>query len=174
MGNRLFEEMSKDRVNADILTYNALILGLCKEGKTKKVAYLVKELDTKHFVPNASTFSALIVGQCVRKDADRAFELCKSMIRSGYHPDEQTLKSLTSGFCNNRDFDGAIQVLKEMFERCIALDSGILSDLCLGLHGCGREELVKSLCGEMEARRLMPQGCDMVKIIYSGKLVYCL
>ncbi|KAM1164779.1 hypothetical protein ACFX13_024879 [Malus domestica] len=160
MGTRLFEEMSKNRVNADILTYNALILGLCKEGKTKKAAYLVKELDAKHFVPNASTFSALIVGQCVRKNADRAFQLCQSMIRSGHHPDEQTLKTLLSSFCKNRDFDGAVQVLEEMVERSIALDSGILSDLCLGLHRCGKEELVKSLCGKLEARRLMPQGFD--------------
>ncbi|XP_020421504.1 pentatricopeptide repeat-containing protein At5g39710-like [Prunus persica] len=98
--------------NADFLTYNALILGLCKEGKTKKAAYLVKELDRKRFVPNAATFSALIEGQCVRKNSDRAFELCKSMIRSGYHPDEHTFKMLISSFCNNRDFDGAVEVLK--------------------------------------------------------------
>ncbi|BFG37118.1 hypothetical protein CerSpe_233920 [Prunus speciosa] len=168
MGNRLFEEMSRNQVNADVLTYNALILGLCKEGKTKKAGYLVKELDRKRFVPNAATFSALIEGQCVRKNSDRAFELCKSMIRSGYHPDEHTFKMLISSFCNNRDFDGAVEVLKEMFERSIALDSSILSDLCLGLYRCGNEKMLNLLCGEMEARRLIPQGFDMAKIIFSG------
>lgn len=165
MGSRLFEKMSKDRVTADILTYNGLILGLCKEGKTKKAAYLVKELDRKNFVPNASTFSALVGGQCARKNSDRAFLLYKSMIRSGYHPDEHTFKMLISSFCNNRDFDGAVEVLKEMFERHFVPDSGILSDLCLGLHRCGKEKLVELLCSEMEARRLIPQGFDMAKII---------
>ncbi|XP_021805860.1 pentatricopeptide repeat-containing protein At4g26680, mitochondrial-like [Prunus avium] len=165
MGNRLFEEMSRNQVNANILTYNALILGFCKEGKTKKAAYLVKELDGKRFVPNASTFSALIEGQCVRKNSDHAFKLCKSMIRNGYQPDEHTFKMLISSFCNNRDFDGAVEVLKEMLERSVALDSSILSDLCLGLCRCGNEKMVKLLCSEMEARRLIPQGFDMAKII---------
>jgi hypothetical protein len=30
----------RNKVKADILTYNGLILGLCKEGKTKKAAIL--------------------------------------------------------------------------------------------------------------------------------------
>jgi pentatricopeptide repeat protein len=62
MGSKLYE-MLRNQVKADILTYNALIFGLCKEGKTKKAAYLVKELDKDNLVPNASTFSALIYGQ---------------------------------------------------------------------------------------------------------------
>ncbi|MCI88728.1 pentatricopeptide repeat-containing protein mitochondrial-like, partial [Trifolium medium] len=54
MGIRLFEEMERNKVKADILTYNGLILGLCKEGKTKKAAYMVKDLDKENLVPNAS------------------------------------------------------------------------------------------------------------------------
>ena len=36
MGVRVYEEMMRNGLKADILTYNALILGLCKDGKTKK------------------------------------------------------------------------------------------------------------------------------------------
>ncbi|KAI3709818.1 hypothetical protein L2E82_39585 [Cichorium intybus] len=35
-GNQIFEEMIRNGVKADILTYNALLLGLCNKGKTKK------------------------------------------------------------------------------------------------------------------------------------------
>ncbi|GMY18300.1 Pentatricopeptide repeat-containing protein [Fagus crenata] len=112
MGSRIFDEMLRNRVKADILTYNALILGLCKEGKTKKAAYLVKELDKEKFVPNASTFSALISGQCMRKNSDRAFLLYKSM--------------------------------------------------------CGKSQLAKMLCSEMEARRLMPAGFEKSKTFNFG------
>ena len=62
-------------LKTDILTYNALILGLCKERKTKKAAYLVKELDSKKLIPNSSTFYALISVQCERKNYERAFQL---------------------------------------------------------------------------------------------------
>jgi pentatricopeptide repeat protein len=101
--------MLRNQVKADILTDNALIFGLSEEGKTKKVAYLVKELD------NASTFSALIYGKCMRKNFERAFQIYKSMLRSGCQPNERTFKMLVSTFCKNEDFDGAVQVLKEMF-----------------------------------------------------------
>ncbi|KAL6287187.1 hypothetical protein ACE6H2_011577 [Prunus campanulata] len=138
----VLEKMDSVGFSPTVVSYNTLIAGHCD-----------KELDRKRFVPNASTFSALIEGKCVRKNSDHAFKLCKSMIRSGYQPVEHTFKMLISSFCNNRDFDGAVEVLKEMFERSIALDSSILSDLCLGLCRCGNEKMEKLLCSEMEARR---------------------
>ena len=168
MGSRIFDEMLRNRVKADILTYNALILGLCKEGKTKKAAYLVKELDKEKLVPNASTFSALISGQCMRKNSECAFLLYKSMVRSGCHPNEHTFKMLISTFCKNEDFDGAVQVLREMFERSMTLDSGILSEICGGLCQCGKSQLAKMLCSEMEARRLMPAGFEKSKTFNFG------
>ncbi|KAF5482606.1 hypothetical protein F2P56_003163 [Juglans regia] len=168
MGSRLYEEMLKNQVKTDILTYNALILGLCKEGKAKKAAFLVKELEKENLVPNASTFSALISGQCVRKNSERAFQIYKSMIRSGCHPNEHTFNMLVSTFCKNEDFDGAVQILREMLERCMAPDSGTLSEVCCGLRLCGRSQLAKTLCSEMEARHLMPAGFDRSKIINFG------
>ncbi|GJT10345.1 putative reverse transcriptase domain-containing protein [Tanacetum coccineum] len=46
-GNQIFEEMMRNGIKADILTYSALLSGLCNEGKTRKAAYLFKELDKK-------------------------------------------------------------------------------------------------------------------------------
>lgn len=168
MGGRLYEEMLRNQVKVDILTYNSLILGLCKEGKTKKAAYLVKELEKKNLVPNASTFSALISGQCIRKNPDRAFQLYKSMVRSGFHPNEHTFQMLMCAFCNNEDFDGGAQFLREMFERSVVPDLDSLYKLCAGLCQGGKEQLVTSLCSDMEARHLVPNGFDMDKIIDSG------
>ncbi|KAI9177813.1 hypothetical protein LWI28_019626 [Acer negundo] len=59
MGGRLYEEMVRNGIKAGILTYDALILGLCKVGKTKKAAYLVKDLDKGNLAPNAPIFSAI-------------------------------------------------------------------------------------------------------------------
>ncbi|KAF3331037.1 Pentatricopeptide repeat-containing protein [Carex littledalei] len=77
MASRLFEEMVTKGVAVDILTYNSLILGLCNEGRTKKVASLVKELDAADIKPNASTFAALVVGQCQRKNSSDGFKFSK-------------------------------------------------------------------------------------------------
>ncbi|KAL5993651.1 hypothetical protein ACLOJK_040903 [Asimina triloba] len=69
----------RNGVSVDILAYSALILELCKEGKTKKASYLVEKLDKENLVPNASTFSALIVGRFKRQNSERAFQLFKIM-----------------------------------------------------------------------------------------------
>lgn len=158
MGNMLYEQMSSTGVKTDILTYNALIMGLCKEGKTKKAAHLVKELDKDNLIPNSATFSALITGQCMRNNSERAFQFYKSMIRSGCHPDRNTFQILISAFFKNKDFDGGFQVLKEMLKRSIAPDKDILYELCSRLHRFGKDDLVMTLCKELEAARLVPEG----------------
>ncbi|KAL0337687.1 UNVERIFIED_CONTAM: Pentatricopeptide repeat-containing protein, mitochondrial [Sesamum calycinum] len=158
MGIRLFDEMSVSGVKADILTYNGVIMGLCKEGKTKKAAYMVKELDREKLVPNSSTFAALITGQCARNNAERAFQLYQSMVRSGCHPNATTFKMLISAFVKNEDYDGAVQVLKQMMERAIAPDSDILTHIYNGLCQCGKEEFAMNLCKELESQRLVPEG----------------
>jgi pentatricopeptide repeat protein len=65
-GLGFLRRIERNKVKADILTYNGLILRFCKEGKNKKAAYMVKELDKENLVPNASTFSTLIAGKYVR------------------------------------------------------------------------------------------------------------
>lgn len=64
MGVRVYEEMMRNGLKADILTYNALILGLCKDGKTKKAAGFVRELDKENLVSNGVPFLHLLLG-CV-------------------------------------------------------------------------------------------------------------
>ncbi|GFZ05274.1 tetratricopeptide repeat (TPR)-like superfamily protein [Actinidia rufa] len=155
--NKHFSMMKGMDVSPNTVTYNTLIQGYNQVGrKTKKAAYLVKELDSKKLIPNSSTFYALISGQCEGKNYERAFQLSKSMIRCGCHPNEHTLKILISTFLENEDFDGAILVLREMLERSVAPDSAMLSELCHGLDQCGK--LVLELCKEIEARRLMQEG----------------
>ncbi|CAN1858139.1 Pentatricopeptide repeat-containing protein At4g26680, mitochondrial [Linum perenne] len=77
MNDMFYQTMLSAGIKPDILTYNALILGLCREGKTKKAAYLVKELD----------------------------KLYKTMVRSGLHPNKQTFDVLIAAFCKNKDFE---------------------------------------------------------------------
>nr|XP_027126437.1 pentatricopeptide repeat-containing protein At4g26680, mitochondrial-like [Coffea arabica] len=167
----LFEEMSVNGIKADIITYNALILGLCKEGKTRKAAYLVKELDRQKFDPNYSTFSALITGQCVRKNPDRAFQLYRSMIRTGRHPNEATLVMLISTFIENEGNDGDAVVSREMLERSTSPNPGTLSELCNGLCQDGKEEVqvATRLCKEVEARHLMPESFQKTGRIFSSR-----
>ncbi|XP_055822361.1 pentatricopeptide repeat-containing protein At4g26680, mitochondrial-like [Solanum dulcamara] len=167
MGSRIFEEMANNGLKADILTYNALILGLCKEGKTKKAA-LVKELDDKaNLVPHSSTFFYLISGQCARRNSDRAFQFYKSMVRGVFHPYNPTLTLLASTFIKNEGYDEAMKVLKEMLERSITLDLGMLTEICNLFLRCGREGAIIKLLQELEARRLMPEGFDQTTVISS-------
>ncbi|KAK3184527.1 hypothetical protein Dsin_031813 [Dipteronia sinensis] len=96
--------MKSMNVTPNIVTYNTLINGFSQTGnsemdgrlyeemvgKTKKAAYLVKDLDKGNLVPNASTFSAFITGQFVRKNSENAFQLYTRMVKSGCHPNKHT------------------------------------------------------------------------------------
>ncbi|CAB4315791.1 unnamed protein product [Prunus armeniaca] len=186
-----YREMQRCRISPNVYTLNMVISAYCKLGKLENAVEVLEKMESMGFSPIIVSYNTLIAGHCDKGLLSSALKfknlmlknglypnvvtfnsliggLCKSMIRSGYHPDEHTFKMLISSFCNNRDFDGAVEVLKEMFERSIALDSSILSDLCLGLYRCGNEKMLKLLCVEMEARRLIPQGFDPAKIISSG------
>ncbi|KAK3232443.1 hypothetical protein Dsin_004324 [Dipteronia sinensis] len=119
MGGRLYEEMVRNGIKTDILTFNALILGLCKV--------------------------ALITEQCVRKNSENAFQLYKSMIKSGCHPNKHTFQMLISTFCENEDFDGAIQIMQEMLERYMSTYTGIVSELYSGLCQCRKDQFAMKL-----------------------------
>ncbi|KAK1568453.1 hypothetical protein Q3G72_024702 [Acer saccharum] len=67
---------------------------------------------------------------------------------------------LISTFCENEDFDGAIQIMQEMLERCMAPNTGILSELYRGLCRCGKDQLAIKLLNEMEIRHLLPEGTN--------------
>ncbi|KVH92844.1 Pentatricopeptide repeat-containing protein [Cynara cardunculus var. scolymus] len=164
-GNEVFEEMLRNGIKADILTYNALLLGLCNEGKTRKAAYLVKELDKKKLVPNSSTFAALIRGQCARKNPDRALKLYKSMLKSGCRPNEHTLKMLMLCFLQNDDYGGVFDVLKEMLERPVGPDLAVLRKLCKGLSQAWKDRLIMNLSNEVDDGRLGHGRYEKVKSI---------
>lgn len=52
MGMEHYEEMSRNGIKADSLAFIALILVLCKAGKTRKATCMVKELDKENLIVN--------------------------------------------------------------------------------------------------------------------------
>ncbi|CAH1436085.1 unnamed protein product [Lactuca virosa] len=159
--------MIRTGVKPDILTYNALLLGLCNEGKTKKAAYLVKELDKKKLVPNSSTFFALIKAQCARKNPDRGFQLYKSMVKSNCRPNVNTVKMLILSFLQTDDYDGAFGVFKKMLERPIGPDLVVLSGLCTGFSKAWKDRLVMDLLSEVD------NGCFSYERYEKVKSIIC-
>ncbi|KAL0688564.1 hypothetical protein Bca4012_088241 [Brassica carinata] len=111
MSYRFYEDMVFKGIKRDILTYNALILGLCKQAKTKKAAHFVKELDKENLVPNSSTFSALIMGQC-NEDFDGAVQVLREMVRRSVPFDSRTVHQV----CNGLEHQGKYQLAKELLK----------------------------------------------------------
>ncbi|CAN1246571.1 Pentatricopeptide repeat-containing protein At4g26680, mitochondrial [Linum grandiflorum] len=127
MNDVLYQEMMNAGIKPDILTYNALIAGLCRDGKTKKAAYLVKELVEK---------------------------LYKAMARSGFGPNKETFNVLVDAFYKKKDFEGAVQVLLEMFDKCATPASSFVADTYDGLRRCGMDRLAAKLRSAVDARNL--------------------
>ncbi|CAL8174410.1 unnamed protein product [Prunus armeniaca] len=139
--NRVFSEMKAVNFAPDTVTYNTLIKGYSQEGNSEMGNRLFEEMSRNQVDATIVTYNALILGLCKEGKTKKAAHLVKELDRKRF------------------------EVLKEMFERYFALDSSILSDLCLGLCRCGNEKMVKLLCSEMEARCLIPQGLDTAKIL---------
>ncbi|XP_078430099.1 tetratricopeptide repeat (TPR)-like superfamily protein isoform X5 [Wolffia australiana] len=134
MGLTLREEMVSAGISGDVFTYNALILGLCKEGRTKKAEALLRESEREKLSPNASTFSALIAGQCRMQNSERAFQVYKSMQKNGHQLNSEIFHQLISTFCKNHDFEGAVEALGEMVKTSIRPQECLLAEVIEGLH----------------------------------------
>ncbi|KAG8037918.1 hypothetical protein GUJ93_ZPchr0006g46246 [Zizania palustris] len=157
--SRVHEEMARNRVELDIVTYNTLILGLCNEGKMKKVEHLLRELETAKLERNASTFSALIIGWCKMQNSERALQLLNAMKKSGFHPNYPTYKMVISSFCKNKDFEGVIDVMRDMLERCIAPDKALLHEFFDDLWKAQKLHLAESL-------QSLYNGVKFIPVVY--------
>ncbi|RVW44758.1 Pentatricopeptide repeat-containing protein [Vitis vinifera] len=129
------DRMERGGVSPDIVTYNSLIYGFCREGRMREALRLFREINGA--TPNHVTYTTLIDGYCRVNDLEEALrlrevmevegltlvlrygvcnEVKKKMLEAGLKPDQFTFKALIHGFCKLHEVDSAKEFLFEMLD----------------------------------------------------------
>ncbi|KAJ4794433.1 Pentatricopeptide repeat-containing protein [Rhynchospora pubera] len=83
----------------DVITYNTVIDGLCKEGAVSKAFCLFGKMHSLGVLPNTVTYTTLIGGICMQGAIKKALELLDCMASKGLEPDIVTYTTLVDGLC---------------------------------------------------------------------------
>ena len=106
--------MVTENCSPDIITYNTLLSGLCKEGFIDEGIQLLNLLVGTSSSPGLVTYNIVIDGLARLGSMESAKELHDEMVGKGIIPDEITNSSLTWGFCWADKLEEAMELLKEM------------------------------------------------------------
>ncbi|XP_030484876.2 pentatricopeptide repeat-containing protein At1g19720 [Cannabis sativa] len=105
-----FEKMEK----RDVVTWNAIISGLCHTGQVKEAARLFDEMREEGTEPGLVTWNILIASCNHLGKTDVAMGLMKDMESFGIAPDVFTWTSMISGFAHNNRRGQALDLFREM------------------------------------------------------------
>ncbi|KAF2313720.1 hypothetical protein GH714_012956 [Hevea brasiliensis] len=115
------DRMDRGQISPDIVTYNSLIYGFCREGRMREALRLFREI--KNATPNHVTYTTLIDGYCRVNDLDEALRLREVMEAQGLYPTVVTYNSILRKLCEEGRIRDANKLLNEMNERKIEPDN---------------------------------------------------
>ncbi|KAF3793911.1 Pentatricopeptide repeat-containing protein [Nymphaea thermarum] len=110
----LVEEMNTHGIHPDMVTYIALIKGLCKRERWDDARHLLADMRNHGCVPNLVVYSALSDGMCKAGKTQMAMELIDEMQKGGCLPNVVTYTSLIQSFCEHGRSKEAIKVFDQM------------------------------------------------------------
>ncbi|PWA45840.1 tetratricopeptide-like helical domain-containing protein [Artemisia annua] len=125
---RLFKTLFRNDINdqlsfePDVITYNAIIEGLCKSGNNFTSIGLLRLMDSRGCKPDIVTYNTLIDSFCKDKMIDDASNLFREMVsEKNILPNVHTYNSLIYAFSKMGRWDGVTRMLKQMEELNICL-----------------------------------------------------
>ncbi|KAK8964226.1 hypothetical protein KSP40_PGU004918 [Platanthera guangdongensis] len=114
----LLEEMDKKGIKATSLTYNTVVNGLCKSGRTRKA----DEISRNYFGDNF-TFSTLLHGYMKEKDERGVIDSKRRLEQCGITLDLVTVNVLIKALFSVGMVDDACSLFEQMPERGLTADS---------------------------------------------------
>jgi len=94
--------MLEEGVEPNEITYNVLIHGLCRTGRTQLAYRHFHEMLERGLMPNKYTYTLLIDGNCREGKWEDAMRLYFEMHQNGISPDHCTHNALFKGFDEGR------------------------------------------------------------------------
>ncbi|XP_010535223.1 PREDICTED: pentatricopeptide repeat-containing protein At3g13160, mitochondrial [Tarenaya hassleriana] len=138
--------MEKKNVSLDGRSYNARLLGLSMQRKSKDLVVLFEEMKNKGIKPDDFSFNSMIRGFINEGKLDEAKTWYSEMEKNDCRPNKSTFAIMLPVLCKSGDLGYAFELCKEIFNKRHLIDKVILQQVV--------DELVKGSKGE-EAKELL-------------------
>ncbi|KAG7013883.1 Pentatricopeptide repeat-containing protein, mitochondrial, partial [Cucurbita argyrosperma subsp. argyrosperma] len=162
----------------NVVTYGALVDGLCKAHKVKDACDLLETMFTEGCEPNNIVYDALIDGFCKAAKLDEAQEVFVKMVERGYNPNVYTYSSLIDRLFKDKRLDLVLKVLSKMLENSCAPNVVIYTEMIDGLCKVAKTDEAYKLMLMMEEKGCKPNVVTYTAMIdgfgKAGKVDKCL
>ncbi|KAA8531355.1 hypothetical protein F0562_006064 [Nyssa sinensis] len=162
----------------NVVTYGALVDGLCKAHKVKEARDLLDAMSVEGCEPNHIVYGALIDGFCKVGKLDEAQEVFVKMSERGYNPNVYTFSSLIDRLFKDKRLDLALKVLSKMLENSCPPNVIIYTGMIDGLCKVGKTDEAYKLMLMMEEKGCHPNVVTYTAMIdgfwKAGKVDKCL
>ncbi|CAK8539205.1 unnamed protein product [Lathyrus sativus] len=162
----------------NVITYGALVDGLCKANKVKEARELLDTMSAHGCEPNHIVYDAVIDGFCKIGKLQDAQEVFAKMSERGYSPNLYTYSSLIDCLFKDNRLDLVLKVLSKMLENSCTPNVVIYTEMVDGLCKVGKTDEAYKLMLKMEEK-----GCNPNVVTYTamidgfgklGKIEQCL
>lgn len=162
----------------NVVTYGALVDGLCKAHKVKDARDLLETMFVDGCEPNTIIYDALIDGFCKAAKLDEAQEVFHKMVERGYNPNVYTYSSLIDRLFKDKRLDLVLKVLSKMLENSCAPNVVIYTEMIDGLSKVAKTDEAYKLMLMMEEKGCKPNVVTYTAMIdgfgKAGKVDKCL
>ncbi|XP_047162215.1 pentatricopeptide repeat-containing protein At1g06710, mitochondrial [Vigna umbellata] len=173
-----FKLDNNDCETPNIITYGALVDGLCKANRVKEARELLDTMSINGCEPNQIVYDALIDGFCKTGELESAREVFVKMSERGYSPNLYTYSSLINGLFKEKRLDLVLKVLSKMLENSCTPNVVIYTEMIDGLCKVGKADEAYKLILKMEEVGCYPNVVTYTAMIDGlgklGKIEQCL
>ncbi|KAL2349446.1 hypothetical protein Fmac_003446 [Flemingia macrophylla] len=162
----------------NIITYGALVDGLCKANRVKEARELLDTMPSHGCEPNQIVYDALIDGFCKTGKLEDAQEVFVKMTGRGYSPNLYTYSSLINSLFKEKRLDLVLKVLSKMLENSCTPNVVIYTEMIDGLCKVGKTDDAYKLMLKMEEVGCFPNVITYTAMIDGfgklGKIEQCI
>ncbi|KAM7507450.1 hypothetical protein LguiA_017903 [Lonicera macranthoides] len=117
---KCFDEMVSRNCEPNVLTYNALVYGMCLSGNVDEAKRMLSKMRLNGLKDDVATHTSLLKGYCIIGRLDEAAKHLKEMVSLGMEPDVKSYGVVVNECCKLNKPNEAIRLLSEMKGRGIS------------------------------------------------------
>ncbi|CAH9102776.1 unnamed protein product [Cuscuta epithymum] len=171
-------DMGNSAVKPNLVTYGALVDGLCKAHRVNDARDLLDTILVEGQEPNVNIYDALIDGFCKKGKTNEAHEVLSRMLDRGYDPSVFTYSSFLDRLLKDKHLDLAMKVLSQMLKKSCRPNVVIYTEMIDGLSKVGKTDEAYKLMLMMEEKGCKPNVVTYTAMIdgfgKAGKVEKCL
>lgn len=161
---RCFKEMFEVNIVPTVVTYNALINGLCKVGKVVEAEEMIHRITSAGLSPDVITYNTLISGFAKIGNGVNCLKLYNDMKTCGIKPTLNTYHPLIS-VCYKDGMEIVEKLIEELSENKLIPDRVTYNELILRYSEQGNVEKSLALHQEMVCRGVPPDSMTYNSLI---------